>query len=218
MKSLARFALAAQAPDTLRVTVQGVKVSFLAYSYPVLFPMAAFQGVNVADPRDIAGMKLGAVASRGTKRDFVDLYALAKLYGLAQLLEWFKQRYAELNRNLVHGLKSLTYFEDADKEPMPDMLIPLSWEDAKRYFRSEVLLPDFHAVRSYLSRICLNTSTTAMASNPIATRQRNKGVTKLCKRLKPRFGEKKRNPTATSSASTARPVRTSTRRLINPPF
>jgi hypothetical protein len=137
MKSLAGFALAAQAPDTLHVTVQTTKVSFLAYPYPVLFPLVAFQGVNVADPRDIACMKLSAIASRGTKRDFVDLYEVARRYGLAQLLEWFKQKYAGVNHSLTHLLKSLTWFEDAEKDPMPDLLAPLPWEEVKRFFQSE---------------------------------------------------------------------------------
>jgi hypothetical protein len=137
MKTLAGFALASQAPDTLHVTVHGIKVSFLVYPYPLLFPFAKFLGVNVADPRDIACMKLSAIASRGTKRDFVDLYLMAKQCGLAHLLEWFKQKYAEVNYSLTHLLKSITWFEDADKEPMPDLLAPLSWEDVKRFFRSE---------------------------------------------------------------------------------
>ena len=83
-------------------------------------------------------MKLNALASRGTKRDFVDSYVGARQHGLEQLLEWFKQKYSAMNQSLVHVLKSLTYFEDADKEPMPDMLAPVSWEDVKRYFREEV--------------------------------------------------------------------------------
>jgi hypothetical protein len=139
MKSLAGLAVAAQAPDTLHVTVQTIKVSFLAYPYPVLFPFATFLGVNAADPRDIACMKLSAVASRGTKRDFVDLYVTSKQYGLAQLLELFKQKYADVNHSLTHVLKSLTWFEDAEKEPMPDMLAPLAWEDVKRFFRSQAI-------------------------------------------------------------------------------
>ena len=53
----------------------GVKVSFLAYQYPLLYPLQEFLGMKVADPRDIACMRISAVASRGTKRDFVDLYA-----------------------------------------------------------------------------------------------------------------------------------------------
>jgi len=47
---------------------------------------------------------------------------------------WFKQKHAEVNHSLTHALKSLTWFEDADKEPMPGLLAPLSWEDVKRFF------------------------------------------------------------------------------------
>jgi hypothetical protein len=137
MKGLDGFALASQAPDTLHVTIQTIKVSFLAYPYLVLFPFLTFLGLNAADPRDIACMKLSAVASRGTKRDFVDLYVTSKQYSLAQLLTWFKQKYPDVNHSLTHLLKSLTWFEDADKEPMPDMLAPLSWDDVKGFFRSE---------------------------------------------------------------------------------
>jgi hypothetical protein len=32
----------------------------------------------------------------------------------------------------------LTYFEDADKDPPPDLLVELSWEEVKRFFVEEV--------------------------------------------------------------------------------
>ncbi len=137
MKTLAGFAVAAVAPHTLHATVEDTKVSFLAYPYLRLFPLKPFLGVNVADPRDIACMKLAAIASRGVKRDFVDLYFVAKQYGLAQVLEWFKQKYAEVKLSQRHLCKSLTWFKDADELPMPDMLVSLSWEDVKRFFTSE---------------------------------------------------------------------------------
>lgn len=137
MRTLAGFALASQAPDTLHATVGKTKVSFLAYPYRALFPFASFLGMQVADPRDIACMKLSAIANGGTKRDFVDLYFVAKQYGVPPVLEWFKQKYADVNQSLVHVLKSLTYFEVADKQPMPDMLTCLAWEELKRFFSSE---------------------------------------------------------------------------------
>jgi len=138
MQTLAGFALASQAQETVHAIVQGIKLSFLAYPYALLFPFATFLGVNVADPRDIACMKLSAIASRGTKRDFVDLYVSARQYGLTQLLELFRKKYAQVNQSLVHVLKSAAYFEDAEKDPMPDMLEPLSWEEVKRFFLAEV--------------------------------------------------------------------------------
>jgi hypothetical protein len=139
MHALAGFAVASQAPDTLHASVENIKVSFLAYPYPTLFPFERFLGVDVADPREIACMKLSAIASRGTKRDFVDFYFAAKQYGLPQTLEWFNQKYSQVNLSGVHVLKSLTYFEVADKQPMPDMLTPLYWEDVKAFLRKEAV-------------------------------------------------------------------------------
>lgn len=138
LRKLGEFSLLAVSPDTLHVQIHEIKVSFLGYVYPVLFPLGAFLNLDVADPRDIACMKLSALASRGTRRDFVDLYAASKGYGLGQLLEFFRQKYAQANYSLIHVLKSLTYFEDAEKEPMPAMLVPLSWEEVKQFFREEI--------------------------------------------------------------------------------
>jgi hypothetical protein len=127
-----------RAPQTLHLVIQGVKVSFLGYAYPLLFAPVLFDGVPVADPRDIACMKITAISSRGAKRDFVDLYASCERFGLQELLTLFAQKYARTGYNRLHVLKSLTYFTDAEKDPMPHMLIPLEWSDVKRFFQSEV--------------------------------------------------------------------------------
>ncbi len=124
--------------ETLHVHIAGVKVSFLGSPYPLLFPGKLLGGVTVSDPRDIGCMKISAIAGRGTKRDFVDLYAVSQECGLHQLLEWSKQKFYPASYSVVHILKSLTYFEEAEQDPMPDMLIPLSWDDVKRFFMSEV--------------------------------------------------------------------------------
>jgi hypothetical protein len=137
-----------RAPQTLHLVIQGVKVSFLGYAYPLLFDPAAFDGVLVADPRDIACMKVTAVSSRGTKRDFVDLYAACERFGLQELLALFAQKYSRTGYNRLHVLKSLTYFVDAEKDPMPHMLVPLNWPDVMRYFQDEIrrMQPSFHEV------------------------------------------------------------------------
>jgi hypothetical protein len=83
-------------------------------------------------------MKISAIASRGAKRDFVDLYVVAKGFGLPALLELFRQKFALAQYNMVHILKSLAYFADAEKDPMPHMLIPLTWDEVTQFFRREV--------------------------------------------------------------------------------
>jgi hypothetical protein len=137
-QDLPEFALTLKAPYTIHAVIGKTKVSFLGYAYPVLFPSTFFLGVAIADPRDIACMKVSAIAGRGSKRDFVDLYVCAKRFGLAEILRMFSEKYARTQYNRVHLLKSLTFFNDAEKDPMPNMLVPLDWEKVKQFFLAEV--------------------------------------------------------------------------------
>lgn len=126
-----------KAPHTVHATLRDTKVSFLGYQYPLLFPLGRFLDIPVADPCDIACMKISAIASRGTMRDFVDLYVTAQEYGLPELLQLFDRKYAKTGYNKVHTLKSLAFFGDAEKDSMPHMLIALRWDEVKRFFMRE---------------------------------------------------------------------------------
>ncbi len=123
---------------TAHVELHGVKVSFLHYPYPLLFPVAQFGHLTVADPRDIACMKVDVIGSRGARRDFVDLYVAAHAYGLREIFEWFTTKYASVPYSRTHLFKALTYFKDAEQDPMPDMRIPLDWTDITEFFLSQV--------------------------------------------------------------------------------
>ena len=59
-------------------------------------------------------------------------------YGLAAVMELFSRKFGDAKYSRVHVLKSLTYFEDAEKDPMPDMLVPVSWASVRAYFATEV--------------------------------------------------------------------------------
>lgn len=125
------------APGTVHLELHDVKVSFLHYPYPLLFPTRTFDVLDVADPRDIACMKLDVVANRGSRRDFVDLYEVARIYGLREILEWFARKYQAVSYNRTHLFKALTYFRDAEQQPMPDMLVPLTWDEVRTFFLEE---------------------------------------------------------------------------------
>lgn len=137
MQGLSGFALVAKAPYTLHATIEKTKVSFLGYDYPVLYPSTPFLGVAIADPRDIACMKVSAIASRGTRRDFVDFYFCAKRFGLKEILRMFETKFAQTHYSKIHILKSLTFFADAEKDPMPHMLESLDWGEVKQFFLRE---------------------------------------------------------------------------------
>jgi hypothetical protein len=132
------FSIVSKACSTLHTGIGGVKVSFLGYPYPVLFPFLIFLGVRLVDARDIGCMKISAIASRGTRRDFIDLYVVSKRHGLKTLLDLFRKKYSRANYSGIHILKSLTYFDEAERDPMPDMLVNVSWNDVKNFFTTQV--------------------------------------------------------------------------------
>ncbi len=82
-------------------------------------------------------MKVSAIASRGTRRDFVDLYVCANRYGLKEVLRMFETKYAQVQYSKPHILKSLTFFADAEKDPMPHMLEQIGWDKVKQFFLHE---------------------------------------------------------------------------------
>jgi len=111
-----------------------VKCSFLKYGYPLLRDCAEFHGVQIASIEDIACMKLDALSSRGTKRDFVDVFMIARQIPLPEMIGLFERKYASVHFNLLHLKKSLVYFDDAESDVMPQMLKPVAWDQVKQFF------------------------------------------------------------------------------------
>jgi predicted nucleotidyltransferase component of viral defense system len=101
-----------------------------------------FSGIKVASLRDLAASKIGAIASRGTKRDFTDLFYIfksGKAGNLQDFLKYYDQRFKNLSNQKIHVLKSLTYFDDADKDEDPKMLVSdYSWNEVKKTLVKEV--------------------------------------------------------------------------------
>lgn len=120
------------ARGTLHGTVRGVQVSFLEYRYALLRPAVDWldYGCRLAALEDLACMKLSAIASRGAKKDFVDLYALGRTFSLGRMLGFYRQKFR--TEDLGHVLFSLTYFDDADLEAMPELLGAFDWGEVRR--------------------------------------------------------------------------------------
>lgn len=139
----ARFRLEKKSPQSAIGMLNDTKISFLGYPYPLLSPPRKIKNIRVAGVMDIACMKIDAIASRGTKRDFIDLYCVAKnIMPLTIILKNYKAKYAALNINMLHIKKSLVYFADAERDPMPHMITPIIWSDVKTFFLQELIRLD----------------------------------------------------------------------------
>lgn len=138
LSSLGNLTVESEDKETLNCSLNGVKLSFFVYPYLLLFSLIDFSGVKIADERDIACMKIDAISSRGSKKDFIDLYFLLRKYQLRDLLDLFDKKYKNIKYNRLHILKSLVYFEEAENEPMPKMFQKITWLAIKNKVRKEI--------------------------------------------------------------------------------
>jgi predicted nucleotidyltransferase component of viral defense system len=62
--------------NILITDINGLKVDFVNYRYPLLAKPLEIESIRMLSKKDIAAMKLNAIAGRGSKKDFIDLYFL----------------------------------------------------------------------------------------------------------------------------------------------
>ncbi len=116
--------------------LDGIKVDFVHYDYPWLESPLQVDGLVLATPPDIAAMKVNAIEGRGSKKDFIDLYYLLQRYTLAEILDFYKQKYPE--HSVFRALMSMSYFDDADMQPTPRMFTNVLWDEMKEYILAQV--------------------------------------------------------------------------------
>jgi predicted nucleotidyltransferase component of viral defense system len=124
--------------NTLNGYMDGVKVQFLGYPYPLLESVIDYEGVKLSSVIDIACTKLQTIGARGSRKDFLDLYILLQQYTLNELIEKMKAKYVKTDYNLPHILKSIVYFADAEDQAMPRLHRKIEWEQVKARMREVV--------------------------------------------------------------------------------
>ena len=126
--------------ETVYVEVENVQVSFIGYCYPLLASPVSWDeygGMNLASLDDIACMKLSAVTNRGSRKDFIDLHHLITNFKpLASYLALFQKKFRQ--QDIGHVVRSLVYFEEAEREPGIPMLHGVDWQGMKKDFATWV--------------------------------------------------------------------------------
>lgn len=139
LKEIPDFVEEGKAWRTIWGRVANTKFSLFYYQYPLINNTVEFEGVPISGKADIAAMKIHVIEDRGTKRDFIDLYFLAKEFSLEEMLKFYDQKYGVLDQHLYSIIRSLDYFADAEIDPNPQMLIPVSWEEVKNFFKEKAM-------------------------------------------------------------------------------
>ena len=123
---------------TIRIlVVDGVKVDIVGGHSDWLTPPIETEGVRMAGLQDIAAMKLHAITGRGRKKDFIDFYFLLQHFSLKQIIEFYEKKYPK--NSLFFVIRSLSYFKDAEADPMPEMFIDVAWDEMKSTIQNAIV-------------------------------------------------------------------------------
>jgi hypothetical protein len=133
-------AIVEQEWGNLLLLLSDLRVGFFGYGYPLLEAGVEAEGISLASLLDLGLMKLDAVATRATRKDFCDLYILAQTLPLRQLLDAAPRKYPAHRDFEARVVRYLVYFERADREEPVPMAQPASWEDIKAFFRQQASL------------------------------------------------------------------------------
>jgi len=136
LKNFGDVVITQSSKNILITKVNDIKVDFVNYKYPLLSDFLVLENIRMLSTKDISAMKLNAIAGRGSKKDFIDLYFLLQEYSLKEILSFYEQKYYDGSLFMVE--KSLTYFDDADQQLQPKMFRDFDWEDCKKTILGEV--------------------------------------------------------------------------------
>ncbi len=96
----------------------------------------SIDGIKMASPLDIFSMKLDAITTRRTRKDYYDIAELTATYGFGAGFE----RYNKLmpySKNSQIILESIGGIDDADTDEEPILLKSQNWDDVKLFLRKE---------------------------------------------------------------------------------
>lgn len=122
------------APGNLVVLMGNIRVGFFSYGYPLISPKLWLKNLAIAGILDIGLMKCDALVTRGSRKDFIDLFYLSKQIPLGDLLQMSAQKYTGFRDFPLLVIERMVDFENADRDAQPEMLVEISWEAIRNYF------------------------------------------------------------------------------------
>jgi hypothetical protein len=106
-----------------------VKIDIVFYPYEWIDSPLIEDNLRLASSKEIAAMKIAAIINQGSKKDFIDLNDLLKIFTFNQIFDFYLQKFKD--GSLFFAMKSVIYFDDADEQEMPYMFHPITWQSIK---------------------------------------------------------------------------------------
>ncbi|MCD6284265.1 nucleotidyl transferase AbiEii/AbiGii toxin family protein [bacterium] len=125
--------------EQLSVRIDGVKIDFVKYRFPLILKLIKFEGIKILPIREIAASKAYVLNFRGTFKDYVDLYFVLKYKysSLKEIKKIAEKKYKnEFNFRLF--LEQLVYLEDIKEEKIEFLREKVSKPEMQEFFREEI--------------------------------------------------------------------------------
>lgn len=126
-------------PDELTVFVNGIKLTFLRYPFPVLEKFLDLDGVTMLGVKEIAATKAYTIGRRGSLKDYLDIYFILQdgMTTLDDILKLAERKYGnDFNARLF--LEQLIYLEDVPEVKISFLKEPVSKKQLEEFLASEV--------------------------------------------------------------------------------
>jgi len=125
--------------EQLSVDIDGVKVDFVKYPYPLILKPIKYQGINILKIPEIAAMKAQTLGQRITYKDYIDLYFILKnkIVSIVKIINICQKKYKdEFNARLF--LEQLVCIEDVEEVKIQFLKKPVGKEKMKKFFENEI--------------------------------------------------------------------------------
>jgi len=126
--------------STFAAIWRGVGVSFFRLnSYPLTQPTLLVKNIRLASVEEIGAMKFAALINRGTRKDMVDLYFILQHVSLDEIFQVAAVKYAKVRSFAVSAVRAMTFFDDAEALPMPQMIDKTHWSKMKKFLEKKAV-------------------------------------------------------------------------------
>jgi hypothetical protein len=122
---------------SLLLGIQGSFLGFYSYTYSLLSPPKLLEGNLLASLTDIGLMKMDALAGRGTRKDFIDLYFIAQALPLETLLERSREKFPYVRNFPFMVLQAMVDFTIAEQQAPIETNPSVTWLEVKTFFETE---------------------------------------------------------------------------------
>lgn len=124
--------------------VDDIRVGFFGYGYSMVDKPIRCENILLASLNDIGLMKCDALISRGSRKDFYDLFFISKSFPFDALLRLGEKKYPLFRDFPLMVLESMTIFDNADRDVQPDLFDNIPWVQVKQYFLEQASLLSKH--------------------------------------------------------------------------